>query len=349
MSGSGGAARCLGMTTAKSPKCPAARQLFGAAAMLSLAGSLTGCGGGSSSSAPAPVAVAPAPVPVPAPSPSPTPAPSPTPTPAPLAGPAALTQIQDFAVLGYSVTGTTSANGSGQLVQQNDGIAFRYIASHSGHEFMIPGRDWGVVGPSTSVFGGFSYHRVTVGTGSAAFVYDLHLFFPGQSNPVLPLVFTSFGSWSGSSVNQSNPAKFDQSFGSFAYGVPTLAAALPGSGIASYRGVLFDGYDTPGTIDLTIDFGKREASGTIEPFFNDGIGGIGSGGKFPLSASFPAGVSGFELNFPIGSTGRTGTVKLQFTGPAAEELMLRWSASIAVPHLSSTPTAYILPGVARRT
>ena len=102
-----------GMTKSKSPKCPAARQLFGAAAMLSLAGLLTGCGGGASSSAAAPVALAPAPTPVLAPSPSPTPAPSPTPTPipTPLSGPAALTQIQDFAVLGYSVTGTTSANG----------------------------------------------------------------------------------------------------------------------------------------------------------------------------------------------------------------------------------------------
>jgi hypothetical protein len=310
---------------------------------------LPGCGGGSSGDGGSPVAVAPAPSPTPTPPPTPTPTPAPTPSPTILSGPAALTLAQDFAVLGYAMTGTTLANGSGPITLQNDGVSFRYIAQPPHHEIMIPGRDWGVVGPSTAVSNGFSGHRVTIGTGPSAFAYELHLLFPGQSNPVLPLTYTSLGFWQASSPNQADPSKTDQSFGGFAYGVATPAGDLPRSGTATYRGVLFDGYQTPGTVDLTIDFARREVSGTIEPFFNDGIGGIGSGGRFAVSASFPAGTSGFEVNFPIGSTGRAGTVKVQLTGPAAQELMLRWSASIQVPHLSNVPQSYILPGVAGRT
>lgn len=251
-------------------------------------------------------------------------------------------------MLGYANTGTTRADGSGPLTMQNDGVSFRHIAQPPRHEIMIPGREWGVVGPSIGVFGGFSDHRVTVGTGPSAYTYELHLLFPGQSNPVLPLTYTSLGFWQASSPNQADPSKIDQSFGGFAYGVATPAGDLPGTGTATYRGVLFDSYQTPGTMDLTVDFATREVSGTVEPFFNDGIGGIGSGGKFAVAASFPAGTSGLELSFPIGSTGRTGTIKVQFTGPAAQELMLRWSASIQVPHLSDVPQSYILPGLARR-
>lgn len=326
-----------------------AHKVFSAAGALTLAVTLAGCGGDSASSGSGAVAVASAPAPAPAPSPAPTPTPSPSPTPAPLAGPAALTQGQDFAVLGYSVTGTTARDGSGPTSQQPGGVAFRYVASQARHEIQIPGRDWGVLGVPIVAGANFSTQRVTVGTGASAFVYDLRLFVPGDRNQALPLTYTSYGSWAASAIRESDPTKIDQNFGSFAYGVPTPAAGVPRTGTAQYRGIVFDSYDTAGVALLSIDFGTGRVSGSIEPLFNDGIGGIGPGGTYPVSGSIQPGVAAFQVNFQIGSTGRSGLLEVQFTGPNAEELMFRWGASIQVPHLTVDPVAYILPGVARRT
>ena len=321
--------------------------IFCSAAVLGLTLSATGCGGGSSSSAS--IAVAPAPTPSPTPTPTPTPSPSPTPTSGPLAGPPALTQVQDFAVLGYSVTGSTDREGrGGPLVQQPGGVAIRYIASDGRHELMIPGREWGTLGTAFTNGGDFSSQSVTVGTGATAFAYRLALFVPGDRNRTLPLVHTSYGSWEASAINPTDPNKIDQNYGTFAYGVPTQAGGVPRVGMATYRGVVFDPYSQTGTVNITIDFATRQVTGSIEPFFNDGIGGVESGGSYPFSGSLQADASAFQASFPIGSTGRTGLLEVQLTGPTGEELMLRWSASIIVRHLRVEPIAFILPGVARR-
>lgn len=337
--------------TARHPMlCKSVNLLTSVAAVAALAGLVVGCGGGSGSGTAAPVAVAAATAqaPAPSPSPTPTPTPSPTPTPAAFVGPAALTQVRDFAVLGYSVTGTTARDGSGPLIQQPGGVAFRYVVSQSRHEIQIPGRDWGVLGAPFVAGRAFSTQRVTVGTGPAAFVYDLNLFVPGDRNPDLPLVYTSYGSWAASALRASDPERIDQNFGTFAYGVSTPNGAVPRTGTAQYRGLVFDPYDTLGDLTITFDFATRQVTGSIKPFFNDGIGGISSPGAFPFSGSIQADATAFQIGFPIGSTGRTGLLEIQLTGPNAEELMLRWSATIVVPHLSLSPQPYILPGVARR-
>ena len=252
-------------------------------------------------------------------------------------------------MLGYSITGITSSSGSGTLVQQPGGVAFRYLGSQDRHELMIPGRDWGVLGaPSTLGSYPFSFQRVTIGTGASAFTYDLNLFLLGEKNALLPLAYTSYGSWAASAISPLDSTKTDQNYGAFAYGVPTAESGVPRTGIGRFEGYVFDGYDTPGDVVVTIDFATGQVTGSIKPSFNDGLGGIGSPGAIPFTGSIQPGASAFEVSFPVGSTGRTGLLEVQLTGPAAEELMLRWSATIVVPHFSAEAAAYILPGVARR-
>ena len=186
-----------------------------------------------------------------------------------------------------------------------------------------------------------------MGTGASAFTYTLQLLIPGSSNSLLPLSFTSVGNWSAGAQSPTDPTKSDQNYGLFAYGVPTLASAVPRTGTVRYRGFVFDGYNTPGELDLTIDYATGQVQGSVTPTFNDGAGGISSLMKFPFSGVLPAGTSAFRLTFPVDSPSRTGTLDVQLTGPAAEELMARWSATVVNPQFSTQPMLIVLPGAAK--
>lgn len=323
---------------------------------LSLILAMTACGGGSSGSAgaSAPVAVvpgsAPTPSPTPTPTPSPTPAPAPAPTPTPLASPVALTTSPDFAVLGIARTRRTGANGAPIVTQQTDGVAFRYLASQSQHELLVPGSDWAVLGSPTVFLRDplIAEQTVTVASGAPPYAYSLQLLVPGDRNPSLRLLHTSYGSWIGSVPIANEPGKLQEISGQFAYGVPTSASAMPRNGVLHFRGLIFDQYNTPGDVLVSVDFDAGRVSGTIAPLFNDGIGGIDGPSPVPFVASLQSGTAALRINFADRSPAGSGLLEIQFTGPSAEELMLRWTATIVVPHLSSDPASYVLPGVAKR-
>jgi hypothetical protein len=265
-------------------------------------------------------------------------------------GPAALTQIEDFAVLSYAQIGTTPANGGGPLETRTEGVAFRYIAATKRHELTIPGHGSGVLGTPTTHGQNptFTAETVTEGAGASAFSYDLQLLIPGAANPLLPLAYTSYGAWNAGRAQAADPNLIDQNFGFFTYGVPTPASGVPAAGGAEYSGVVFDGYSTPGSVTVTIDFTTGRIMGTVDAKFNDGIGGIGGPGPIAFEGALKPGGSMAEISFPIGTSGRTGSLTIQLTGPHAEELMIRWSATVVVPQLGSSPLPVTVLGAAKR-
>lgn len=277
---------------------------------------LTSCGGGGSSTGGGASAVVAAPTPTPTPSPSPSPAPTKT----PLAVPPALTQIPDFAVLSVG-----------------DDVAFRYNMSTARHEFMFGTSGWGVLGQAYGYpqSNAYAYATVTFGAAAGALTLTMDMFVPGATNRTLALSHTSFASYC------CQPAT-----GQFAYGVPTAPTAVPPAGTYRYRGVLFDPDGLPGAVDITIDYATARVSGTIAPLFND-FGRVVPVGSYPFEGSLKPGTATFEGSFPIGATGRTGTIEGTLTGPTANELMFRWKATLLISNFSSQPVAYTLFGVAK--
>lgn len=311
---------------------------------------LAACGGGGSTAPTAltapPVTLAPAPTPTPTPSPSPTPIATPT----PLAGPAALTAVGDFAVLGASHRSTTEANGSGarDVVDQFEGIGFRYLASGV-HELLIPGFDWGQLGGATSFDPAFSTSSVSGVTAGEPFRYSARLLVPGDRNSLLPLAYTGLALWEAGRFSRTQPNLIEQNSGGFAYGVPTLIGSLPLSGTTTYRGLVYDsGYGDTGALELSIDFASGAVSGFIAPTLNDGIGGIATIGRFSFGATVLRGATSFTLPVPIPATGQTGEIAVRFTGPEAQEVMIRFTGAVRDPHNPDRPLTLVVPGAAKR-
>lgn len=282
---------------------------------------LASCGEGGGNS-PAPVAVAPNP----APAPTPTPAPTPAPTPTPLSGPAAITLVGEFSVLGYELSYTTTAiNGNDRqdVLETFDGTRFRYLASGT-HQLLLPLFEWTPLG-AAFVDGAFSVQNVVEPGGAKS--YQLTMLIPGVSQ--LPLSYTGFASWYLNRLVLTSSGRQLHLTGKFAYGVATPAGSLPLTGGVTYRGFGdFEGYGNPSPTDLMVDYATGQIAGQITPHFSDFGGGPSiPPGTLTFAGVLPHGSSAATADVQL-PNGKVGKIDIQFTGPGGEELMFRFRGII---------------------
>ena len=302
---------------------------------------LAGCGGGDST--------VPQIIVNPAPTPSPSPPPSPSPTPSPTASaPIGLEQPGDFATLGWAFRYTTDRDGSNPRGSTEPDAAapieIGYVATANAYEMRLPDVSRGRL---AFAFPATNFTSLRLPWPGAPDIAVL-LYRPGAGNTELALSFTSLGSWSATRPDPADPTRFDLNFGDFTYGVPTPPAAVPASGTRQYGGIAYGGgigFIT-GTADLTIDFATGTVTGALAPMINDGVGSIAGSGRYELDAARISADGRLSGQFR-GSAGVQGTFEGRLTGPAAEEMMVRWRGEFFDPHNNRTrPLAGIW--VARR-
>lgn len=246
-----------------------------------------------------------------------TPSPSPTVSPAVFAS---VTSDTDFAALGLEA----SAMNTKASDLKRDGFSVRYDAATKGYFIDLPSRaEFRFKSDSEDS----SYWR-----GFAAFgFYDgtyVDVFKPTSTNPEIQLTYTSFGVTSG---------YYTSDFGFVAFGQATPGSAVPVTGSATYDALVAGRpLDLNGLIKgsamFQFDFGAGTLSGHFDPVLR--YNGIDTSlGAYAFTYTvFGVGSATFSGQLAHGGTNTLGTFDGQFTGPAAEELMSRWTA----PYLNPT-------------
>jgi len=286
--------------------------LFAGTSALSLA--LAACGGGGGG-------VASTPTPTPSPSPTPTPAPTPTPTPA--ASPAVfagVTTATDFPTLGYE--GTSGTDGS--RVTTGRGFSIRYDASAKEYVFDLPGWEPGTLDVYQS--GDRYWNALLAGQPTGTKEVYIDVFRPGPQNWDFELTFTSFAQYydAGSTV------------GVVAFGLPTASSAVPVAGTASYNAFAAatgaPSYIIRGSAVLHFDFGAGALSGQFDPYIYDQLLGNSPLGHYDfVNTVYGVGSTTFSGQLSSAAVTGHGSFEGQFTGPAAEELMARFTAPYIDP------------------
>lgn len=297
------------------------RNMLGRLLAASAALGLAACGGGGSSY------VAPMPPPPP-PSPSPSPSPPPTTTPAIFPN---ITTDTTFAVLGLQVPPTSSP--------LKDGFSVKFDAASNSYVIGIPNQaPGGFVSSSapTSEDSSFWYGGIRGDSWDRVSIFK-----PSASNPKFQLAYTSFGVAGG---YYSAPVSI------FAFGSATPALGIPPSGNATYdayvvgntgSGPTFTSPNISGSATLLFDFGGGTLSGHFDPILTQYIGTGNTPSTTNLgtytfvNSVYGAGKTNFSGQLSITGTNTLGAFDGQFTGPAAQELMARWTAPYLPPGIQT--------------
>lgn len=300
----------------------------------------TACGGGDGSSTGAtPIVASP-----PAPTPTPTATPTPAPTPTPIAGAAAIQQVGEFAVLGYTKSYNTKADGSDaqDIVETFEGTRFRYLASGV-HEVLFPLSEWSPLG-TASRSGNSPFSSMSVNEPNGAKGFFLLMLIPKVAE--LPLSHTGFATWYANRGTQLSGGRIMQLTGSFAYGVATTPGELPSMGSKTFKGFGdLEGYGVTSPLQVTVDFATGKLTGTITPTFADWGGGTTPSGPYSFSGVLTAGATSVALDIALPG-GKTGRIELVFTGPTGEEMMIRFRGDIPCPSISEKGCSVVMPGAA---
>ena len=153
------------------------------------------------------------------------------------------------------------------------------------------------------------------------------IFKPSASNPDFQLAYTSYGSVGG---YYNLPVAF------FAFGSATPGSGIPLSGSATYDAYVDGKSSGPsyasigGTATLQFDFGAGTLAGHFDPvLITQTRTSLGSYNF--INTMYGAGKTNFSGQLSLSGSGTLGAFDGQFTGPAAQELMARWSAPYLVP------------------
>jgi hypothetical protein len=158
---------------------------------------------------------------------------------------------------------------------------------------------------------------------------SLNIFRPGPQNFDLPLTYTSFAEYT-TTTGQ---------FGDMAFGQATPTGAVPVTGSATYT-AFAAGYlggtteDIPirGSATLQFNFAAGSLTGSFDPYIYDLLAGHHPLGHYNFANTvFGVGSTTFSGELATSGTSARGTFNGLFTGPAAEELMARWTAPIHDP------------------
>ena len=287
------------------------KTLLGRLLVASAALSLAACGGGGGSGLTSTPPAPPAPPPPPPPPPPPTPA-----SPAIFPG---VTANTNFAVLGLEAAQQNIPASS----LSRGGFSVRYDAATHGYLIDLP---------STGEF------RFVSDSEDASFWHGLNqtgyydgtyidILKPTATNPEIQLAYTSLGISSG---------YYSSEFGFFAFGLPTASSGVPVTGTASYdayvAGRTLNSLATiSGDATLQFNFGAGTLSGHFDPVHHlDGVNT--SLGRYDfVNTVFGVGSTSFSGRLSHAGTSSLGAFDGRFTGPAAQELMARWTAPYLPP------------------
>lgn len=231
---------------------------------------------------------------------------------------AGITTNTDFAVLGLEAKGLNTTTNN----LARDNFSVRYDATTQRYLIDLP---------SVPEFGFISRGE------DASFWYDLaggfysgtyvDVFKPRSTNPEIQLAYTSFGVTTG---------YYSAEFGFFAFGSATPSANVPVTGSASYNALIAGrALDTFGEIDgdatFQFNFGAGTLSGHFDPVLHhDGV--VTDLGTYNfINTVFGVGSATFSGALSHVDTTSLGAFDGRFTGPAAQELMARWTAPYRNP------------------
>lgn len=275
-----------------------------------LALSLSGCGGGGGDAeGPPPVQI----------NPTPTPSPTPTPTPASVFPPApfGLTHSQTFNPQGSLLRNRVAQQeplSAATLLLDWNAITKRYQLTlpdvGTGHlEYNFPGNN--------------PVSFKLIGANGALLSDRVTLFF-GQTRPGRgPLAYTAFIYWSGTGPFTVGQAESLQA----AFGIETLAAQVPASGLRSYRTY----GDSAGDAQLTFDFAARTAGGWIDLAYVDGWA-EGELSRYTLNNVTWTDAVTFSGSFAIPGAPTGGSFTGRFMGPQAQEFTFVYQGWVKSPY-----------------
>ena len=252
------------------------------------------------------------------PMPTPTPSPTPTPTPTFSSPPifAGITVNTDFTELGLYANG----RGTAASALTRDGFSVRYDAATQSYFMDLP-----VTGDGRYVYNSqnSSFWNGWI-EGQDPYV---NVFKPSSTNPEIQLTYTSFGVAYG---------YYTESFGIFAFGIPTPSSAIPVTGTANYaahvEGNTLNSFaHISGDATLQFNFGAGTLAGHFDPTheLNGVITDLGTYNF--INTVFGVGSTTFSGSLSHSSIGTLGAFDGRFTGPAAQELMARWTAPYLLP------------------
>ena len=288
------------------------KTLLGRLLIAAAACALAACGGGDGSQSLTST-------PPPPPPPPPNPPPPPTPPPASPSIFPGITANTDFAVLGLEASGT----GAPASALARDGFSVRYDAATQGYFIDLPSRGefrFQSNNEDASFWHGFAATGYYSGT-----IVDI--FKPTSTNPEIQLAYTSFGVTSGYYLSE---------FGFFAFGLATPNSGVPVTGSASYNALiagatLDSNSQIKGDATFQFNFGAGTLSGHLDPVLRSSGVETDLGSYSFINTVFGVGSATFSGELSHSGTSSLGAFDGRFTGPAAEELMGRWSAPYLNP------------------
>ena len=227
-----------------------------------------------------------------------------------------VTTSTEFATLGYEAPSHPISIGS--LV--GSGFSVSYDAPSNVYMMDVPASQPGDFQATTT---GDRYWNGQLGSlpiGGQQPIF-LDVFRPGSQNWDFSLTYTSFAEYSTSSGQ----------FGELAFGQATPASAIPVTGSASYAafaaGQTDFGFPIRGDVTLQFNFGAGTLAGSFDPYIYDFLSGNTPLGHYDFANTvYGVGSTTFSGELARSGLAEHGTFDGLFTGPAAQELMARWTA-----------------------
>jgi hypothetical protein len=215
-----------------------------------------------------------------------------------------------------------AAHGTSASALAKNGFSVRYDSTAQGYFIDLPSRDEFLFKSSnedSTYWHGFDGSYV-----SGTFI---DVFKPTSTNPEVQLTYTSFGVTNG---------YYTSPYGFIAFGSATPSSGVPVTGTATY-----DAYVRGGTLDsfafisgdatLQFNFGAGTLGGHFDPT-HELNGVVTSLGRYNfVNTVFGIGSPSFSGNLSHSSMSLLGAFDGRFTGPSAQELMARWTASYLPP------------------
>ena len=225
------------------------------------------------------------------------------------------------------LAGFADAQGRRQPVSAPaDAVEFSWSEPAAAYEMRVPGSSKVTLARNSGSTVGATYEAPD-GKGNKFVV-----FVPDKPSAEVQLSYTSYASW----YLQTGPSSTAEA-GLFAFGVPTAASEVPVTGTGTYAAQIIgdnsSGYWISGQAQLVFDFGAGSLSGHMRPKAVDGWGIEWELGRYDFTQTvFGKGSTTFSGKFAVPGSTAPSFFEGRFTGPAATELMARWSAPFKDPY-----------------
>jgi hypothetical protein len=246
-----------------------------------------------------------------------------------------VTTDTDFAVLGLQANAYWPVASSSSLI--SSGFAVRFDAASDAYVIDLPSAPAGKLDSRAESNRSWE-GRLADNAGNVIPEPILEIFKPVPTNPELALQHTTFGTFYD---YDSGWYDYDGDglvpFGAFAFGTATPAGGVPTTGSAVFDAMiagfaLDTGNRISGTGSLQFDFGAGTLAGSLNPtVYNASAVQVGLGSYGFVNTVFGVGSTTYSGQLQHAGTASLGAFNGMFTGPAAQELMAKWTAPYKNP------------------